>query len=157
MVNVQTSEYITNTGTYLSHITRKEELLDNSSKLLAISQISGTTLFVKKFDDKIKYEGQLLGIGINALRVFLLDSFNRTNITTIIVDELTVRMANIDDVIIYYVYTGDRTEHEYRFTSFLERLVTLDCWERLSQFEYDVYKKDVKSISLVVEEIFACE
>lgn len=156
MGNVTKSEHVLDAQTYNSTL-YTEELLDNSSKLLAISQISGTTLFVKKFDEEIKYGGQLLGIGINALRVFLLDSFKRTNITTIQVDELTLRMANIDDVIIYYVYTGDRLEHEYLFTRFLERLVTLECWGRLSLSEYNVYKKDAKSISLVVEEIFAGE
>ncbi|MFV2014747.1 MAG: hypothetical protein ACC656_04925 [Candidatus Heimdallarchaeota archaeon] len=156
MENVTTSEPVLGAQTYISTM-YKEELSDSTSKLLAISQISGTTLFVKKFDEEIKYGGQLLGIGINAIRVFLLDSFKRTNITTIQVDELTVMMANIDDVIIYYVYTGDRFEHEYRFTRFLERLVTLECWDRLSQSEYNVYKKDAKSISLVVEEIFAYE
>jgi hypothetical protein len=128
--------------------------VESASKLLAISRISGTTLYVKKFDTTLKYEGQLLGIGINALRVFLLDSFKRTNINCIKVDELTVRMANIDDVIVYYVHTGDKIDHEYRFTQFLERIVSMDCWTRFSLSEHNVYKTDSKSISLMVEEIF---
>ena len=128
---------------------------DRTSKLLSISLTSGIPLYEKKFDDTFKYKGQLFTIGINALRVFLLDSFRRTNITNIIVDELTFRMLNIDDVIVYYVYTGDSEVHEKRFNAFIERLVTMDCWRRFSQSEYNIYEKDTKSISLMVEEIFA--
>lgn len=127
----------------------------SSSKLLAISQTSGITLYERKFDNSFKYQGQLLTIGINALRIFLLDSLERTNITSIKIDDLTVRMANIDDVIIYYVYSGQPSENEIRFSSFVERLVTMDCWYRFSQSEFNIYKKDTKSIGLVVEEIFA--
>jgi len=126
-----------------------------SSKLLSISLTSGIPLFEKKFDDTFKYKSQLFTIGINALRVFLLDSFRRANITNIIVDELTLRMVNIDDVIVYYVYTGDSVVGEKRFNDFVERLVTMDCWRRFSQSEFNIYEKDTKSISLVVEEIFA--
>jgi hypothetical protein len=63
-------------------------------------------------------------------------------------------MANIDDVIVYYVHTGDKIDHEYRFTQFLERIVSMDCWTRFSLSEHNVYKTDSKSISLMVEEIF---
>ena len=128
---------------------------DRTSKLLSISLTSGIPLYEKKFDDTFKYKGQLFTIGINALRIFLLDSFRRTNITNIIVDELTLRMINIDDVIVYYVYIGDSEVHEKRFNAFIERLVTMDCWRRFSQSEYNIYEKDTKSISLMVEEIFA--
>ncbi|MCE7734454.1 MAG: hypothetical protein GPJ54_06225 [Candidatus Heimdallarchaeota archaeon] len=127
---------------------------DQSSKFLAISRLSGSNLYAKKFDDSLKYDEQLLGLGINALRIFLLDSFKRTNITSINVDELTVRMANIDDIIVYYIYTGLVPEQETRFTHFVERLVAMDCWGRFSESEYNIYKRDTKSISLVVEEIF---
>ncbi|OLS24673.1 MAG: hypothetical protein HeimC2_21540 [Candidatus Heimdallarchaeota archaeon LC_2] len=126
-----------------------------TSKLLSISLTSGIPLYEKKFDDTFKYKGQLFTIGINALRVFLLDSFRRVNISSIKVDELTLRMVNIDDVIVYYVYTGDSEVHEKRFTDFLERLTTMDCWRRFSESEYNIYEKDTKSISLIVEEIFA--
>lgn len=127
---------------------------DQSSKLLAICRLSGTSLYVKKFDDSLKYDEHLLGIGINALRIFLMDSFKRINISTIKVDELTIRMTNIEDVIIYYIYAGRTIDNEIRFNDFVERLVTMDCWIRFCKSEYNIFNRDSNSISLIVEEIF---
>ncbi len=127
---------------------------EKSSKFLAISQITGMTLYVKKFDESVKYKDQMLGMGISALRTFILDSFQRPNINIIKFDDLTVRIVNIDDIIVYYVYVGDDAAQETIFTEFLERLVSLECFQRYKEPVYSVFKKDEKEIAMIVEEIF---
>lgn len=125
-----------------------------SSKFLGISQITGMTLFVKKFDENVKYKDQMLGMGISALRTFILDSFQRPNFNTMKFDDLTVKIVNIDDIIVYYVYEGDEDTQEAIFTQFIERLVSLECFQKYKDPVYSVYKKDEKEIALIVEEIF---
>ena len=125
-----------------------------SSKFLAVSQITGTTLFYKKFDSSVKYKGQLLGMGISALRTFILDSFQRPNVNLIKFDDLSIRIINIDDILVYYVYTGEEDDQETMFTRFIERLGSLESFQKYKSPVYNIYKKDEAEISLIVEEIF---
>ena len=96
----------------------------------------------------------MLGMGISALRTFILDSFQRPNVNIIKFDDLNIRIVNIDDIIIYYVYVGDGNEQEAMFTQFIERLVSLECFQKYKKPVYSIYKKDESEISLIVEEIF---
>jgi hypothetical protein len=122
--------------------------------LLAISRITGSNLYVKKFNESMKYDEHLIGIGLHAFRIFLQDSFNRDNISTITMDELTVRMTNIDNFVVYYIFIGNSDQEEEKFFEFVNKLVTSKCWDRFSNSDYVVYKNDTKSISNMVEEIF---
>lgn len=128
--------------------------IDHSPLLLAINRVHGTSIYTKKFDMSIKYNEELIGIGIHAFRIFLLDAFERKNISSIKIDDMYVKMLEVDDVIVYYIYKGEAEDKEDKFQLFIERLVNLDCWKRFHQSEYSVFKKDSSSITNVVEDIF---
>ncbi|MHA2090355.1 MAG: hypothetical protein ACW98K_05805 [Candidatus Kariarchaeaceae archaeon] len=123
--------------------------------LVMISQQGGTNLFNYKIDESIQLDPQLISCGLNAFSQFINEAFViKENINKIQFNRYTLFVLHCEQLIIYYLFTGNEVTSIETVTKFMHELINTRVWYELNQKPYQVTTRQKAELRILVRHHF---
>ena len=141
-------------ATFIVHISigiRDKNAISNPMLLVTLD--SGMVLYSTKFDDLVIYDSHLISCAINALTMFVSQTFQRNSIRKMRLDDIGIENIQLNSVCVTYLYTGQESWF-YPLRNFVSYLEMSSLWNIIQNIEYKINDNVRREISNFAREFF---